>query len=62
MSYPVAEWVGDCFGTLFPIFVVSLQTPMLAAAMSLMIGVVAAIAPAWCASTRKVAEGFRGIG
>lgn len=62
LIYPLAEWVGHSFGTLFPIFVVSAQTPLLAAAMSLMIGVVAAIAPAWRAATRKVAEGFRGIG
>ena len=62
LIYPVAAWVGQRFGSIFPIFLVSPHTPVLAAAMSLLIGVVAALAPAWRASTLKVAEGFRGIG
>ncbi|MCC6710242.1 MAG: ABC transporter permease [Gammaproteobacteria bacterium] len=62
LIYPVAEWVGHRFGSIFPIFLVSSATPWMAAAMALLIGVVAAIAPSWRASTLKVAEGFRGIG
>src|SRR5205085_1316217 len=56
LLYPVAEWVGHRFGSIFPIFLVSPSTPWLAALMALLIGVVAAIAPAWRASTLRVAE------
>ena len=62
LIYPLAAWVGQRFGSIFPIFLVSAHTPMLAAAMAVLIGVVAAIAPVWRVSTLKVADGFRGIG
>ena len=62
LLYPLAAWVGHRFGSIFPIFLVAPRTPLLAAAMALLIGVVAAIAPSWRASTLKIAEGLRGIG
>ena len=62
LLYPLAEWVGHRFGAIFPIFLVAPRTPLWAAAMSLLIGVVAAVAPAWRAARLNVAEGFRGIG
>ena len=62
LMYPLAEWVGHRFGSIFPIFLVSPQTPIVAAVISVLIGAIAAIAPAWRASSLKVAEGFRALG
>lgn len=62
LLFPVAEWVGHRFASIFPIFLVSARTPLLAAAMALLIGVVAAFAPAWRVATLKVADGFRALG
>jgi putative ABC transport system permease protein len=62
LLYPLAAWVGHRFATIFPIFIVSDRTPLVAAAMAALIGVVAACAPAWRAATLKVADGFRALG
>ena len=62
LLYPVATWVGHRFGSIFPIFLVSTHTAILAATMSVLVGGVAAIVPAWRAATVNVAEGFRGVG
>lgn len=60
--YPAAQWIGQRFGSIFPIFTVSPRTVVLAAAMAVLVGTVAAVVPAWRAATIKVNEGFRAVG
>jgi putative ABC transport system permease protein len=62
LIYPAAAWVGREFGSIFPIFVVSPRTIAMAAGMTVLVGVVAAMAPAWRAATTRVADGFRAVG
>lgn len=62
LLYPVADWVGHRFGSIFPIFVVSPHTAWLSVAMAALVGTVAAVVPAWRAATVNVAEGFRAVG
>jgi putative ABC transport system permease protein len=59
LIFPAARDVGARFGTLFPIFNVSMETVWMAAGAALMVGVVAAVVPAWRAAHIPVAEGMR---
>ncbi|HTT08891.1 MAG TPA: FtsX-like permease family protein [Gammaproteobacteria bacterium] len=61
LIFPTARDVGARFGTLFPIFNVSAQTIWMAAGAALLVGVVAAVVPAWRAAHIPIAEGMRGV-
>jgi putative ABC transport system permease protein len=58
-TFPVAERFGRAMGSLFPVFRVSLDTMLLQLACALVIGLVAAFAPAWRAARVGIAEGLR---
>jgi len=58
-TFPVAERFGRAMGSLFPVFRVSLDTVLLQLACALVIGLVAAFAPAWRAARVGIAEGLR---
>ena len=60
--YPAAAWIGQRFGSIFPIFTVSPHTVVLAGTMAVLVGAVAAVVPAWRAATLKVNDGFRAVG
>ncbi len=59
--YPAAEYVGKKFGTIFPIFNVSDKTVLMAAVAAVLVGVIAALAPALRASTISVTAGMREV-
>jgi len=59
--FPASRYVATKFGTLFPIFNVSDHTVWLAAAAALIVGLVAALAPAWRAARMPVSEGMRAV-
>ncbi len=62
LTYPAAGWVGHRFGTLFPIFAVSRHTVVMAGGMALLVGVIAALVPAWRAMRMPVHDGLRAVG
>lgn len=62
LIYPTADWIAARYGSIFPIFIVSERTIVLAAAMAALVGAVAALVPAWRAATLKVNDGFRAVG
>lgn len=49
-------------GTYFPVFNVTTKTIYLDIAVSLLVGMVAAIIPTWRAITIRIADGLRRIG
>jgi len=61
-TYPLVDYVGAKFGTLFPIFVLARETVELALAAAFLVGVVAAIFPFWRALREPVADGLRSVG
>lgn len=61
LTYPAARIVAIRFGTLFPIFNVSDRTVAMAAVAALLVGMVAAVVPAWHAARVSVTEGFRTV-
>ena len=48
-------------GTLFPIFRVSQQTMLMQVAAALVVGVVAALIPAWRAARVRIVDGLRAV-
>lgn len=62
LSFPAARYFAAKVGTWFPIFNVSAQTLWLAAAAALLVGVIAALIPAWRAATMTVTDGLRAVG
>jgi putative ABC transport system permease protein len=62
LSYPLAERFAARFGTLFPVFNISTSTAELAIVASVLVGALAAIAPAWRASRTGIVEGLRAMG
>jgi putative ABC transport system permease protein len=61
-AFPVADAVGRLLGTLFPVFRVSEQTIVMAMAAALLVGLVAALFPAFKAVSVSVSDGLRSIG
>ncbi len=61
LLFPAARYVGRTFGSIFPVFTVSAQTLWMAAGAALLVGVVAAMVPAWRASAVSVTEGLQGV-
>jgi putative ABC transport system permease protein len=61
-TFPAAGFLATKFGALFPVFELSLQTVGLGLLASCLIGVTAALFPAWRVITLPVSEGLRSIG
>jgi len=62
LTFPVADWFGAKMGTLFPVFAVSMETVWLQFACALVVGVAAAVVPAWRAARVRIVEGLRAVG
>ncbi|HET6515904.1 MAG TPA: ABC transporter permease [Thermodesulfovibrionales bacterium] len=62
LTFPVAEAFGREMGTFFPVFTVSQDTLSMDVAASFLVGVVAALFPAWRAIRLRIADGLRRIG
>jgi putative ABC transport system permease protein len=62
LTFPVADWFGAKFGTLFPVFEVGAETVALQLACALGVGVIAAVLPGRRAARVKIVEGLRAIG
>ena len=62
VTFPVAAKFGAKFGSLFPIFAVSRETVLLSVAASILVGVVAALAPIWKTLRTSVSEGLSSMG
>ncbi|MDP3112360.1 MAG: FtsX-like permease family protein [Thermodesulfovibrionales bacterium] len=61
-TYPAAKAFGDAMSTYFPIFNVQRETIYMDIAASLVVGLVAAVFPAWRAVKVSIADGLRRIG
>src|SRR5438045_813766 len=61
LTFPLANAFREALGTFFPIFYVSDETVGLQLGAALVVGVVAAVFPAWRASRLPVVEGLRAI-
>lgn len=62
VSFPIVDVMGEKLGTLFPVFLLSTATLWQALAAALLVGLAAAVFPAWKAMSVSVAEGLRSIG
>jgi putative ABC transport system permease protein len=62
LTFPVAQWFGAKMGTLFPVFEVSGETVWLQFACALVVGVAAAVVPAYRAAQVRIVEGLRAVG
>jgi len=61
LTFPLANAFREALGTFFPIFYVSDETVAMQLGAALVVGVVAAVFPAWRASRVPVVEGLRAI-
>ncbi len=61
-TFPTAKVFGNTMETYFPVFNVATKTVYLDAAVSLFVGTIAAIIPAWRAIKIRIADGLRRIG
>jgi putative ABC transport system permease protein len=61
-AFPAAGFLASKFGTLFPVFEISPHTIELGLLASCLIGLAAAVFPAWRVITLPVSEGLRSIG
>jgi putative ABC transport system permease protein len=62
LTFPVADWFGAKMGTLFPVFEVSPETVWLQFACALVVGLAAAVVPAYRAAQVRIVEGLRAVG
>jgi putative ABC transport system permease protein len=61
LTHPIADWFAGQMGTLFPIFRISQQTMLMQVAAALVVGVVAALIPAWRAARVRIVDGLRAV-
>jgi putative ABC transport system permease protein len=61
LTFPVAAAFGNAMGTFFPVFLVSEQTLLMQVGAALLIGVVAALIPAWRAARVRIVDGLRAV-
>ncbi|MEP7205625.1 MAG: FtsX-like permease family protein [Casimicrobiaceae bacterium] len=61
-TYPLAAAFGDAMGSLFPIFFVSKGTVLMQVAAAIVVGVIAALVPAWRSARLSIVDGLRSIG
>ncbi len=62
LTYPMADFFAGKVGTLFPVFQVSPQTVWLAFATSLLVGLAAALPPAWGCYRMRITDGLSSVG
>ena len=62
LTFPLAHAFADRMGSLFPIFFVGDETLALQAGAALLVGIVAAAAPAWHAARVRIVDGLRAVG
>lgn len=62
LTFPIADWFASKVGTLFPVFEISQATLTLQVASALVVGVAAALIPAYRASSVRIVDGLRSIG
>jgi putative ABC transport system permease protein len=62
LLYPLADIFVSKIGTLFPVFKVTTETAWLAIGIALLVGLAAAVIPAWRGATVPIVSGFREIG
>ncbi len=62
LTFPVADWFAAQMGTLFPVFEISTNTLWLQAACAAVVGVAAAVLPAWRATQVRIVDGLRAAG
>jgi len=61
LTFPVAAFFANAMGTLFPVFFVSEETVALQVGAAVVIGVVAALIPAWRAARVRIVDGLRAV-
>lgn len=61
LTFPVANAFGSLMGTLFPVFQVAPMTTAVQLGLAVMVGVAAALVPAWRSSRVSIVEGLRAI-
>ena len=61
LTHPIADWFGSQMGTLFPVFLISGETIAMQFGAAVVIGVVAAMIPAWRAAHVRIVDGLRAI-
>ncbi len=62
LTVPVANAFAERMGTLFPIFFVSESTMLMQLFAALVVGIVAALFPAWRSARVRIVDGLRAIG
>ncbi len=62
LTFPTAEAFANAVGTLFPVFLVSEETVLMQLGAALLVGVVAAVIPAWRAAHVRIVDGLRAVG
>jgi putative ABC transport system permease protein len=62
LTFPTAQAFGNVMGQYFPSFNVTVQTIWLDLAVSVLVGLLAAVIPTWQAIRMPVAEGLRRVG
>jgi putative ABC transport system permease protein len=60
-TFPVAAWFGAAMSQIFPVFIVSEETIVLQLAAALLVGLVAALIPAWRAAKVRIVDGLRAV-
>jgi len=61
LTFPVARWFASVMGTFFPVFIVSDETVAMQTGAALLVGVVAALIPAWRAARVRIVDGLRAV-
>jgi putative ABC transport system permease protein len=61
LTFPIAQAFASAVGTLFPVFFVSPATVAMQLGAALVVGVVAAMIPAWRAARVRVVDGLRAV-
>lgn len=61
LTYPVAAIFGGALGTLFPVFKVAIETSAMQLLLAVIVGLIAAVIPAWRSSRIRIVEGLRAI-
>lgn len=62
LTYPVSDILNTKIGTYFPVFGLSTKTIFMDIAVSILVGLMAALFPTWSAVKIRVADGLRRIG
>lgn len=61
LTFPVTKAFGAALANLFPIFAVSRETILMQVGCALVVGVIAALIPAWRAARVRIVDGLRAI-